>query len=129
MAMDNEQKLKEQVKALTDELRVEKLLTVQKDEQIQAAKQEVGSAGAKVVQVYLLIDEYNGALFSWCFKGFELLRRYLAKHNPGIDLEGLDFEEVDKEIEVDEAVSAIGNFPNVEGGAPDLAVGDDAPAS
>ena len=33
-AMDNEKKLKEQVKALIDELCVEKLLTVQKDEQI-----------------------------------------------------------------------------------------------
>lgn len=52
MAMDDENKLKKQVKALTDELRVKKLLTMQKDEQIQVAKQEVGSVGAKAVQAY-----------------------------------------------------------------------------
>ena len=52
VAMDDEKKLKKQVKALTDELRVKKLLTMQKDEQIQVAKQEVGSAGAKAVQAY-----------------------------------------------------------------------------
>nr|POE61787.1 hypothetical protein CFP56_59502 [Quercus suber] len=45
---------------------------------------------------------------------------------------GLDFEEVDKEMEADEsaeAVSAIGNVPDAVGGAPNLAVGDDTPAS
>ena len=35
-AMDGGNKVKEQVKALTEELRVEKLLTMQKDEQLQS---------------------------------------------------------------------------------------------
>lgn len=52
MAMDDENKLKKQVKALTDKLHVEKLLIVQKDEQIQATKQEVGLARAKAMQAY-----------------------------------------------------------------------------
>ena len=42
-------------------------------------------------------------LFSWYFKGFKLLRRYLAKHPVGMDMENLDLEEVDKEMAVDEA--------------------------
>ena len=34
-------------------------------------------------------------LFSWYYKGFELLHRYLVKHPFGVDLENLDLEEVD----------------------------------
>ena len=40
-------------------------------------------------------------LFSWYFKGFELLKRYLIKHPTGVDLENLDLEEVDKEMAID----------------------------
>ena len=42
-------------------------------------------------------------LFSWYFKGFELLRHYLVKHPVGMDMENLDLEEVDKEMAVNEA--------------------------
>ena len=42
-------------------------------------------------------------LFSWCYKGFELLWPYLVKHPPSLDLGSLDLEEVDKEMEMDEA--------------------------
>ena len=45
-------------------------------------------------------------LFSWYFKGFELLRRYFIKHPSGVDLEKLDLEEVDKEMAADEAVQS-----------------------
>ena len=41
IAMDNGNRMKEWVKALTDDLKVEKLLTEQKDEQLQATKREV----------------------------------------------------------------------------------------
>ena len=40
-------------------------------------------------------------LFSWYFKGFELLRRYFIKHPFGVDLEG-----VDKEMAADEAAQS-----------------------
>lgn len=65
------------------------------------------------------------------FKGFELLIRYLTKHNPGVDLEGLDFEVVDKEMEADEVTEAAvvapaeGNVPKAEGDALEPMVGDD----
>jgi len=42
-------------------------------------------------------------LFSWYYKGFELLRRYLVKHPIRVDLENLDLEEVDREMAADEA--------------------------
>ena len=41
-------------------------------------------------------------LFSWYYKGFELLRQYLVKHPTRVDLENLDLEEVDQEMATDE---------------------------
>ena len=60
------------------------------------------AAGAKAVYAFQTTDKYNSTiLFGWYFKGFELLRRYLIKHGLGTNLEDLDFEAIDKEIEVD----------------------------
>lgn len=56
-----------------------------------------------------------------------MLRRYLVKHGPGGNLEDLDFEAVDKEIEVDEAAQASQATP-VVGVDPQDHV-DGAPAS
>ena len=61
------------------------------------------AAVAKVVFAFRTTKEYNTILFQWYFKGFELLRRYLVKHGPGVNLEDLDFKAVDKEIEANEA--------------------------
>lgn len=41
--------------------------------------------------------------FSWYYKSFELLWRYLVKHLTSVDPENLDLEEVDKEMVVNEA--------------------------
>ena len=64
-------------------------------------------------------------LFSWHFKGFELLRRYLVKHPTGVDLPNLDLEVVDQEITMDEAAQSLA----LEGDAPEKTLGDDAPSS
>ena len=61
---------------------------------------------AKAVQAFQLTEEYTIVLFSWYYKGFELLRWYMVKHPSGVNLEELDFEEVDKEMEADEATQA-----------------------
>ena len=60
-------------------------------------------AVAKAITAFQTIDKYNTILYQWYCKGFELLRRYLIKHDPGMDLEELDFEAIDKEIEEDKA--------------------------
>ena len=49
VAMDEGNSTKEKVKALTEELRVEKLLIVRKDEQMQVANQKVKTVVAKAV--------------------------------------------------------------------------------
>ena len=79
----------------------------QKDELLAAAAQKMKVAVAKAVTAFQTTEEYNTILFQWYFKGFELLRRYLIKHGPGVNLEGLDFEAVDTEIEEDEAAQVV----------------------
>ena len=97
-AMNDANQAKEKLRTLTDELRVERELTKEKDEQIVATKERAKGLAAKAVEGFQQTEEYNSVLFSWSFKGFELLRRYFIKHPSWVDLEKLDLEEVDKEM-------------------------------
>ena len=45
-------------------------------------------------------------LFSWYYKGFELLRCFLVKHPTSVDLEELDLEAMDKEMAAEKAAEA-----------------------
>ena len=74
----------------------------QKDDLLASAAQQMKIAVAKAVIAFQTTEEYNTILFQWYFKGFELLKRYMIKHGPSMDLENLDFEADDKEIEEDE---------------------------
>ena len=49
------------------------------------------------------------------------------RHNPKVDLEGLDFEMVDKEMETDEAVAVEGVVPKAKGDDSRPVVGQDNP--
>ena len=71
-------------------------------------------------------EEYNTVLFSWYFKGFELLRRYFIKHPSGVDLEKLDLKEVNREMATNEAAQSSAaetdapkNAPETDGAAAD----------
>ena len=103
VAMNKANTLKDKVKTLSDDLRAEKQLTLEKDEQLLAAKEKLKTIAAKAVEAFQLSDEYKTVLFNWYFKGFELLRGYFVKHPTGVDLQNLDLEEVDKEMAADEA--------------------------
>ena len=72
IAMVDANTAKTKAKALANGLKVEKQLTVQKDEQLQATNQKVKSMAAKAVQAFQLTKEYNTILFNWYYKGFEL---------------------------------------------------------
>ena len=121
-SMDEATSLKEKVKVLDDDLRVERKLTQEKDEQLLSAKEKLVTIAARSVEAFQTTDEYNTVLFSWYFKGFELLRRYLVKHPSGVNMESLDLEEVDKEMALDEAAQSS----TPDGDAPEPAT--DAPA-
>ena len=121
-SMDETTSLKEKVKVLDDDLRVERKLTQEKDEQLLSAKEKLVTITARSVEAFQTTDEYNTILFSWYFKGFELLRRQLVKHPSGVNMESLDLEEVDKEMALDEAAQSSA----LDGDALELAT--DAPA-
>ncbi|XP_030940939.1 uncharacterized protein LOC115965778 [Quercus lobata] len=121
-SMDEATSLKEKVKVLDDDLRVERKLTQEKDEQLLSAKEKLATIAARSVEAFQTTDEYNTVFFSWYFKGFELLRRYLVKHPSGVNMESLDLEEVDKEMALDEAAQSFAP----DGDAPEPAT--DAPA-
>ena len=107
VAMDEANTSKEKAKTLTNDLKAKRQLTLEKDEQLLAAKEKLKTIATKAVEAFQQTDEYNTVLFSWYFKGFELLRRYFVKYPTGVDLENLDLEEVDKEMVVDKASQSL----------------------
>ena len=124
-SIDEANTMKEKIKTLSDDIRVERHLNLEKDEQLLGVKEKLKTIAARSVKAFQQTDEYNTVLFSWYFKGFKLLRRYLVKHPTGVDLENLDLEEVDKEMAIDEAAQS--SAP--EGDAPKNVPVDDAPTS
>ena len=106
VAMDEANTVKEKAKTLGDDLRAERQLTFKKDEQLQAAKEKVKTIVAKDVEAFQQTEEYNIVLFSWYYKGFEILRWYLVKHPSRVDLENLDMEVVDQEMATDEVTQS-----------------------
>ena len=80
LAMDEANTAKEKAKVLSDDLKAEKQLTLEKDEQLQAAREWVKTIVVKSIKAFQQTDKYNTVLFSWYYKGFEFLRWYLIKH-------------------------------------------------
>ena len=119
--------LKEKVKTLSDDLRVERQLTQEKDEQLLGAKEKLKTIAARSIEAFKMTDEYNTVLFNWYFKGFELLRRYLVKHPFGVELEKLDLEEVNQEMATDEATQSSTTKTDTPENAPanDASTSDD----
>ena len=122
--MDEAATFKENVKALNADLRVERQLNLEKDDQLQAVKEKLKTIVARSVEAFHQIEEYATVLFGWYFKGFELLRRYLVKHPTGVDLPNLDLEVVDQEMTMDKAAQSLA----FEGDAPKKTPGDNAPS-
>ena len=114
--------LKEKVKSLSDDLKAKRQLTLEKDEQLLGVRESLKTIAARSVEAFQTTDEYNSVLFSWYFKGFELLKWYLVKNPLGVDMAKLDLEEVDQEMAADEA-----NHSATETNAPETAPASDAP--
>ena len=102
-------------------------MTLEKDEQLLGAKKKLKTIAARFVEAFQTTDEYNTDLFSWYFKGFELLRRYLVKHPSRVDLEKLDLEEVDQEMAADEAAQSSTTETDAPETTPENALASDAP--
>ena len=101
ITMDEANSVKEKVKSLGDDLRAERQLTLEKDEQLLVAREKLKVIAAKAVKGFEQTEEYKLKVISWFFKGFELLRQYMIKHPIGVYLENLDMEVVDQEMATD----------------------------
>ena len=56
--------LKEKVKALSDDLRAERQLMLEKDEQLLGVKESLKTIAARSVEAFQTTNEYNSVLFS-----------------------------------------------------------------
>ena len=56
--------LKESSKTLAEDLRVERQLTLEKDEQLMVAKEKLKTIAARSIEAFQQTDEYNTVLFS-----------------------------------------------------------------
>ena len=63
-AMNDANLAKEKLRTLTDELRVKRELTKEKDEQLAAARERAKRLAAKAVEGFQQTEEYNIVLFS-----------------------------------------------------------------
>ena len=64
-AMDEANISKEKAKTLSDDLKAQWQLTLEKDEQLLAAKKKLKTITAKAVEATQQTNEYNTVLFSW----------------------------------------------------------------
>ena len=119
---------KERVKTLSDDLRAERQLTVEKDEQLLVAKEKIKTIAIKAVEGFQQTEEHNTVLFNQYFKRFKLLRRYFIKHPSGVNLENLDLEEVDEEMATEEAPKSTAPDGDAHKSALLPPTGDDATA-
>ena len=87
---------KEHVAALEKSLQVEKDFCKLKDKQIGDLQLKLQKAGAIAMQEFKDFDSYSNEL---C--GFELFRKWMAKHHSDLDLSGLVIGEVEKELLAD----------------------------
>ena len=92
------------------------------------AKEKLKTITARSVEAFQQTEEYSIVLFSWYFKRFKLLRRYLVKYPTGVDLPSLDLEVVDQVMAADEAAQS--SAPNSDAPAADDApIAENVPAA
>lgn len=101
-AMDQATKAKEKVKELKDVLKVEKMLVVQKDKEIQVVLLKTDEECEKVITKFLEFYRFFDLQFVQYFEGFELLRKWMMKHHKQVaDFSNFDFVAIDTEILID----------------------------
>ena len=99
VAMNERNKVHEKIKELTEALRVEKALVVQKDEEFQVSLLKTDMEKDKVIQKFKQSDDFSGLQFIQYFKGIELLRQWTMKHHSlAVDFSNLEFEKIDIKI-------------------------------
>nr|POF18904.1 hypothetical protein CFP56_29727 [Quercus suber] len=100
--MDQANEAKAKLKEVIDQLRMERMLVVQKDKEIALMKLNISEERENVVVDFLLSQAFDIITFGKFFKGFELLRWWKIKyHFDAVDYSDMDLEAIDKEMTVD----------------------------
>ena len=95
---DEAKKDKDHLKTLEKSIDIEKAFSKLKDILIDEALLKIDKASSEVVEKFKVSDEYSDKLCDYYVEGFELFRKYLAKHHPDLDFSKLDMEAIEKEI-------------------------------
>ena len=78
-----------------------------KYKQIGDLELKLQTARAMVVKDFKDFDEYSDELCRYYVEGFDLLRMWMAKHYPYLDLSGLVMDDVEKELLADHPFEVI----------------------
>ena len=91
---DKAKKDKDHLKTLKKSIDTEKAFSKMKEKQINETLLKVKKAGLEAMEKFKVFDEYSDKLCNYYVEGFELFRKYLAKHHPSLDFSKLDMEAV-----------------------------------
>ena len=97
---------KERVAALEKSLQVENDFYKLKDKQISDLGLKLQTVGAMVEKDFKDSDEYSDELCGYYVENFDLLRKWMAKHHPKLDLSSLVMDDVEKELLADHPFEA-----------------------
>nr|POE91822.1 hypothetical protein CFP56_65367 [Quercus suber] len=102
-ATDQANKAKAMLKKVSNQLKIEKMLVIKKDEEIQSTMLKINDVCEKAVVEFQVSETFCVITFDEFLKGFELLRCWTMKHHSNIvDYSNLNFKAIDKEMMVDE---------------------------
>ena len=65
-----------------------------KEKKIDETLLKVKKVALEAMEKFKVSDEYSDKLCNYYVEGFELFRKYLAKHHPSLDFSKLDIEAV-----------------------------------
>lgn len=106
---DEAKKDKDCLKTLEKSIDTKKAFSKLKDKQTDEALLKVEKVGSEAMEKFKVSDEYLGKLCGYYVEGFELFKKYLAKHHPSLDLSKLDMEAVEKEVLEDrQSIEGVG---------------------
>nr|POE76086.1 hypothetical protein CFP56_05053 [Quercus suber] len=89
---------KECMAALEKSLQVEKDFCKLKDKQMGDLQLKLQKVGTMAVQEFKDYDKYSNELCGYYIEGFDLLKKWMVKHHPNLDISGLVIGDVEKEL-------------------------------
>lgn len=96
--VDEAKKDKDHLMVMEKIIDTDKAFSRLKDKQIDEALLKVEKAGVEAVEKFKASNQYLDKLCDYYMDGFELFRKYLAKHHPELDFVDLDMEAFEKEV-------------------------------